>query len=149
MTTVRETVLAAFKTQLETALTGTATVARNQKDAVTSPPAVVMEDGGQTRDDSNSAEDRYQMRVRVWAYVAAEDGEDGAAVGGAISTLHAAIVQAVTQDPSLGGSAEYVTEADMDDPDWDQDPGTRDNAAFAVNFTVEFVTKTGDPTQTP
>lgn len=148
MTAVRETVLAAFKTQLA-ANVGGVPVFRNRKDAITDPPALVIEDGGQTRDDSNSAEDRYKLRVRVWAYLEAADGQDGENVGAAISEMHATIVKAITADATLGGACEFVTEADMEDPDWDPDPGTRDNASFAVNFTIDFVTRTGDPTQAP
>lgn len=152
MTAVRETNLAAFKSLLATAMAGTADVFRNRKDAITSAgtrPALVVEDGGMTPDTSNIAEDRYRMRVRVWAYVQAADGEDGEDVGADISELHAAIVRAVTTDRTLGGVAEDVEPADMDDPEWDQEAGTRDNAAFAIGFNVEFVTKAGDPTQAP
>lgn len=149
MASVRETVLAAFKTQLASNIGGSEQVFRNRKDAITSAPALVVEDGGQDRDDSNSAEDRYRLRVRVWAYVEAGDGEDGEDVGGDISDLHARIVKAITTDATLGGAAEYVTEANMEDPEWDPEAGSRDNATFVVGFTVEFTTKVGDPTQRP
>ena len=151
MASVRETVLAAFKTQLATALAAAPAISvfRNRKDAITSAPAVVIEDGGMAPDTSNIAEDRYRMRVRVWAYVEAGASEDGEDVGGDISELHGRIVKAITSDRSLGGVAEDVEPLDMDDPEWDLETGTRDNAAFAVGFTVEFTTKAGDPTVVP
>ncbi len=153
MATVRETALAAFKTKLA-ANSRADEVYRNRKDAiaaaeVTNKGVWVVEDGGMDRDDGNSAEDRYRLRVRCWGYCQAPDDGDGEDVGTIISEMHASAVKAITTDPTLGGAVEYCTEANMEDPEWDQNAGTRDNASFAIGFTLEFVTKVGDPTQAP
>ena len=69
---------------------------------------------------------------------------------GALARVQLAIdaeLAAILADPTLAGAAQYTREASssLDDPDWDSDRGRRPNAAFAVNFEVEFVTRNGDP----
>jgi hypothetical protein len=144
----REAALAAFKTQLETLNTPTqvATVARNVRDAVTAPPAVVMVDGGERKNEDGESflEDRYTLRVSVYGYVQAATDEQ---LGGEISELRAKIVAAVLADPFLAGAAEYVREAPdaMDNPDYDEERGRKPSAAMMVNFEVEYTTAKGNP----
>lgn len=145
---IREQVLQAFYLRLQ-AVTGV-TILRNSGDQVDVAPTAIMVDGGQERhtgaggDGEVFGQDTYTLRVRVFGYVDAATDE---ALGGAISDLYAKIVAAILADPTLAGAAQYTREASssLDDPDWDSDRGRRPNAAFAVNFEVEFVTRNGDP----
>lgn len=156
-TSRRELVLQAFKTQLSlinTVTTGPAvTVARNVDDAITAPPAVVMVDGGMTKNAGEvggeiTGQDRYLLRVGVYGYVSNATDEG---LGGDISDLNARIARTMLADVSLGGTAGFMREATdaMDDPDYDHERGRRPNAAFMSHFEIEFITRQGDPFELP
>jgi len=142
--TMREQVLAAFKTALDevaTAIPGTA-VERNRDIEVTSFPSVVMIDGGHALSHDTSDAQRYVLGIDVEGYV---EASTFAALGPAISALYGAIVQAACVDLQLGGLAVDLEEGDMTDPEISRSEGQGCTAAFSVAFSVEYWTAVGDP----
>jgi len=146
--TIREQSLEAFKAALGNN-GGAFKVKRNAGDALTvaDAPAVDMVDGGQKSDEQVFGETAYVLRVRVFGYARAANGD---ALGAAISDLDGQVVKAALADRYLGGLVDWVREApdSLDDPDVNHD-GARPHAHLVKHFEIEFRTKAGDPFSAP
>ena len=141
--TVRERVLAAFKTTLEGLTVFGLSVERNRDTQVTEFPALVMRDGEPQPDDTFATYvTRYVMPVEVEGYVRTD--EDGKTVEQKIDQLYGLVVQALLADPTLGGLAVDVAEQPTA-VQRDTAEGHPDCGAFLTTFLVEFWTRQGDP----
>lgn len=142
--TVREQVLQAFEAALGnvTATVPEAVIERNRDIEVTSFPAVVMVDRGQSIGQDDTGIKRVRMGVDVEMYAAAPTFDQ---LAGALDRLYSAVVKAVLADHTLGGVAVDVAEDDMTDPEIDRAEGRGPNIAASLGFNIEYWVAEDDP----
>lgn len=142
---IREQILAALATRLA-GIAGVGSFARNRDDDLPpgALPALVLIDGGQSRQDDLVGAMQYELRVTVGLY-AAGAGIDGAAAGAALTEIYAKTVETVALDPTLGGLASWVTERNLSDPVMVSEDGVAPFMAADLEFLIVFETAEADP----
>ena len=140
-TPIREQVLAAFHTVIDTALTATVERNRSREIPKTETSYVVILDGPQFKASDETGIAFYTMTATVEGYSRASSD---ALVGPALNTLYADVVTAAVADHTLGGLCIDVREGDL--PDAYIDPeSSQPTMAFSVDFEIDYFTKHGDP----
>lgn len=148
----RETVLAGYAARLAAAAatwSPAAAFERNRLEEVqpSEMPRLVMFDGGQTVIDAHAAQTDYAIEFEIEAYVTAATG---AALGAAVSTMHADIVIALWgADFTLAGVVQRLGEEEFTDPAISHSEDAGYYAAFAILFSARFSTAEGDPRSVP
>ena len=139
--TIRERILAAFTTKLENITTVIdLNVERNRTTEVTKYPTLIVIDGNQSTDNSNTSFTTYQLQVSVEGYVQ----DDADKVGSAVNTLYGETVKAILADITLGNLCFDIQEEDMV-VDLDRGEGHAPQMAFLLQFSVSYMTKQNDP----
>ena len=140
-TPIREQVLAAFHTAIDTALSVDVERNRSREIPVDSTSYVVLLDGQQYIASDETGLIFYTMTVTVEGYSRAATD---ALVGPAVNALYADVVAAAVADHTLGGLSVDVREGDL--PDVYIDPeASKPTMAFALDFEIDYFTKETDP----
>jgi hypothetical protein len=143
-----EAARAAAFSALTTALSGSgAIVERNRSAPVTAGLSIVMRDGGFDLDRTFFGEDRYKLRLTIEFY--ALDQPDTATLSATLSDFHARIVKGLLQDRTLSGTADWIEQVDLDDPDMNFTAARRPEAALECGFVMDVVTKENRPDLAP
>jgi hypothetical protein len=144
--TIREQVLAAFFTVINTAvpvaIPGTG-VERNRSRPIPidSDSFVILFDGPQLITSDETCNTRYTLDVEAEGYARAATD---LLLGPAVNQLYGQLVKAALSDHSLGGLAIDVREGNMQDIYID-DEASKPTGAFPITFSIQFSTVGGDP----
>ncbi|KKC24855.1 hypothetical protein [Sphingomonas sp. SRS2] len=139
MTAVRERIAAILDQRLQS-IPGIAEYERDPSADPTNFPALSMTDNGDDPLEEESGITRYAMSLDIECYA---EGYHGSEVSAELNEIHAAVVQALMQEPPIDGLAERFEEGPL--KRYTAQLASKPRKGFKKAFTIIFTTRRGDP----
>ena len=141
MTTIREQILQLISSRLA-AINGVLEVERDASGDPSQYPSLNIVDDGHSILEGEAARTRYALSVKIEGYVENDDGLDAQT---ARSSLYNDVIVAMMAEPPMGGLAEEITEGSLTNATATLSSERR--LGFVQDFTIQFTTRRGDPSQ--